>query len=66
MGDLAGYRRRYILGVNQSVLIAALDELDPTGDPEHAHIEADKILLGALGPDVEAAYDRLVARCSWW
>jgi hypothetical protein len=58
--------RRYVLGLVNSTAIADLDAIDPTGDPEHAHIKADKILLDALGPEVEAAYDRLVARASWW
>ena len=34
--------------------VAALDAIDPTGDPEHGHILADKVLLDALGPEVEA------------
>jgi len=52
--------------ITTPLVVAALDAIDPAGDPEHAHGEADKILLVALGPDVEAAYDRLVARAPWW
>ena len=63
---LPRFPQRLMIGVAQSRMIAALDAIDPTDDPEHAHGEADKILLGVLGPEVEAAYDRLVARASWW
>lgn len=48
------------------LVVAALDAIDPTGDPEIAHCEAEKILLGSLGYEVKAAYDRLVARAPWW
>jgi len=58
--------QRFMIGVAQSQIIAALDAIDPAGDPEHAHGEADKVLLAALGPEVKAAYDRLVARTAWW
>jgi len=46
--------------------VAALDAIDPSDDPEAAHAEAEAILLAALGPEGKAAYDRLVARASWW
>ena len=48
------------------LVVAALDAIDPTGDPEAAHGEAEMVMLGALGPEVRAAYDRLVARAPWW
>jgi hypothetical protein len=57
---------RYLLGVGQSPIVAALDAIDPSGDPEHAHAEADRVLLAGLSPEVRAAYDRLVARAAWW
>lgn len=37
-----------------------------SADPEAAHSDADKILLELAGPDVRAAYERLVERCRWW
>jgi len=46
--------------------IAALDAIDPSGDPEAAHGEAEAVLLAVLGPEGKAAYDRLVDRASWW
>lgn len=45
--------------------VAALDAI-PTRDPEHAHGEADRILLAAAPPEVREAYQRVTARCSWW
>lgn len=60
------YRQRYLLGIDQSALAATLDLIDPTGDPERAHAEAEQILVAALGPEVKAAYDRLVDRAPWW
>jgi len=52
--------------ITTPLVVAALDAIDPSGDPEHAHAEADRVLLAALGPEVRAAYDRLVARAAWW
>ena len=45
---------------------AALDRIDPLGDPEAAHSEADRIMLEALDPEVAAAYRRLMNRSPWW
>jgi hypothetical protein len=50
----------------ESAVATALDLIDPTGDPEAAHDEAERIMLAALGPEVKAAYDRLVERAPWW
>ena len=52
--------------VTTPVVVAALDAIDPSGDPENAHMEAEYVLLDALGPEVKAAYDRLVVRARWW
>ena len=52
--------------ITTPVVVAALDAINPIDDPEAAHSEAEKVLLGALGPEVKAAYDRLVARAPWW
>ena len=46
--------------------VAKLDAIDPSGDPEGAHDQADKILLAALPPEVREAYERLVSRAPWW
>lgn len=46
-------------------LVAALDAILP-GDVEHAHGEADDLLLSALPPEVGDAYKRLMDRCAWW
>jgi len=59
------FRKRWVLGIDQSPIVAALDALD-ADDPEHAHSAAERIMLDALGPEVSSAYDRLVARASWW
>lgn len=48
------------------LVVSALDAIDPAEDPEQAHALAEKVLLAALGPEVRAAYDRLVARAPWW
>lgn len=45
--------------------VLALDKLD-SSDPENAHAEADRILLGLVDPVVSGAYARLVERCNWW
>jgi hypothetical protein len=45
---------------------AQLDAIDPTLDPERAHGDAENILLAALGPEVQRAYARLMARAPWW
>lgn len=45
--------------------VAALDALSGD-DPEHAHGEADRVLLQAVPPEVRAAYERVTSRCSWW
>lgn len=45
--------------------IDLLDTLD-AGDPEGAHSSADDILLSLVGPEVKAAYERVVQRCDWW
>lgn len=45
--------------------VGILDSI-PSGDPEGAHGEADNVLLAVAGPDVRAAYQRLVRRCAWW
>jgi len=58
--------QRFMIGVAQSRIIAALDAIDPADDPEAAHETAEGILLEALGSEVTAAYDRLVARAAWW
>jgi hypothetical protein len=52
--------------ITTPLVVAALDAIDPSGDPEHAHAEADRVLLAGLSPEVRAAYDRLVARAAWW
>ena len=59
------FRRRYLLGIDQSATAATLDAIDPA-DPEAAHAVAEQVMLDALGPEVRAAYDRLVARAAWW
>jgi hypothetical protein len=46
--------------------IAALDAIDPFGDPERAHSEADGILLTFVGEEVAAAYNALAGRAPWW
>lgn len=46
--------------------VTALNAIDPD-DPEHAHGEADKILLALVHPDVREAYRQLAEdRCAWW
>ena len=52
--------------MTESEAVAALDAIDPTGDPERAHGEADGILLAVVGPEVRAAYERLTERAPWW
>ena len=59
------FPQRWMLGIDQSPIVAMLDALD-ADDPEHAHSAAERVMLDALGPEVSAAYDRLVARASWW
>lgn len=51
--------------MSRTQAIQALDELDIT-DPEHAHYEADEILLKVCGPEIRAAYESVVERCAWW
>ena len=45
--------------------VRALDELD-VSDPEQAHLEADRVLLRRVHPEVAAAYERVTARARWW
>lgn len=42
--------------------LAAID----VSDPEAAHSQADKILLGRVSPLVAAAYRRTASRTEWW
>ena len=49
----------------------AIRELDslpggPGSDPEGVHCLADGILLKLAGPEVTAAYDRVIDRQPWW
>lgn len=46
----------------------AVEKLDALTDydPEEAHGEADKILLGFVPEDVRAAYARAVGRVGFW
>lgn len=46
-------------------IIEALDAI--TGDdPEHAHGQADDLLLEAVPAEVRDAYKRVAGRCEWW
>jgi len=46
-------------------VIKTLDEMEEK-DPEVAHHQADGLLLQLVHPEVRAAYERLIDRCSWW
>lgn len=53
--------------------VQALDAIQPDadpkyrGDPQEAHARADQVLMEFVGPDVAAAYDRVVTRLgAWW
>lgn len=46
--------------------VARLEGIDPRGDPEGAHGEADKILLAALPSEVRDAYRSVMERAPWW
>lgn len=46
--------------------VEALDAIDPKGDPERAHDEADRILLHTVPQEVREAYQRVVSRSPWW
>ena len=50
----------------EQITADSLDAIDPSIDPETAHMAAEQMLLDALGPEVKAAYDRLVGRARWW
>ncbi|MCM0622492.1 hypothetical protein [Nocardioides bruguierae] len=45
--------------------VARLDRIDGS-DPDAAHGTADDVLLTEVPPDVAAAYQRVIDRCSWW
>lgn len=45
--------------------VAALDAIGG-GDGEHAHAQADQILLGLVPAEVRDAHERLVERAAWW
>lgn len=49
-------------------IIEALDAIDhgEYGDSEAGHSQADELLLLAVPPAVRDAYNRVVARASWW
>ena len=53
----------------EATAIAVLNDIDTT-DPERAHSAADEALLtfikGAGFEGIAKAYERVVARCSWW
>ena len=53
----------------EEAAITKLESLDCT-DPERAHSAADEALLtfikGAGFEGIAEAYERVVARCSWW
>lgn len=46
-------------------IIEALDAI--TGDdPEHAHSQADDLLMEAVPAEIRDAYKRVADRCDWW
>lgn len=52
--------------MSKAEAVAALEAIDPSGDPEGAHGEADRILLAIVGAEVAAAYAAVVERAPWW
>jgi len=50
--------------------VAALDAMGNYGksgnDPETVHMEADRILLQCVPPEVQDAWLRLFDRCGFW
>jgi len=71
-GQLLACRVRPVLAfgkdeilIEPGVTVAALDALGG-GDPDGDHGHADDIVLAAAPPEVSAAFQRLVGRCSWW
>ena len=52
------------IGSEEARAIADLDNINAV-DPD-AHEHADTIVLALLAPEVRAAYERTVERCSWW
>lgn len=62
---MSNTKTQHILPMTTEEAIAALDAIDGS-DPEKAHGEADDVLKKAVDPRVREAYERIVARCSWW
>ena len=47
-------------------VVAAIDAIDPVGDPESAHSELDDLLLSVMPDEIKAAVARLIKRAPWW
>ena len=64
-GDVGVVMAKYAGGLTVEKAIAALDAIDES-DCEMAHSQADDILRAMVPPEVEDAYERVIARCRWW